>query len=423
MKRKFKELKIYKSAISFSKSAYQFLLNSWISFTKDNGSILASSMVHSTLISLVPFFALLYALLSSFGTFKTKLTHDISGIIADFSSNILIPVEADDIIAAVVRFVENTKSLGFVGLLTFTITSFFLINRIWSIFNQLYKTKPKKNTFSQFLSYLFFLIIGSFLLGISLTLTSIVRKWILNYFAVGVFEQILLSGFQLLIFLILLFSMIKFIPSTYVKTSSALLASVIGTIAWHIVSNLYIFLFTGIINFGPIYNSLASIIVFIFWVYTAWIIIFLSVKISYVHQYKPYISMREKNATNAINRMTDCLDVIILIAENFATGKGDTCLKDISSQLKTNDIEVIKCLDVFVENKIILEVGTNKKSYSLACPLEKVSLKNLFTIISGKNGNDKAKSIGSVTMDNILEIVEKNIEDITLKDLLEKSLK
>ncbi|MBN2651782.1 MAG: YihY/virulence factor BrkB family protein [Spirochaetales bacterium] len=403
------------------KRSYLFLIKSWVSFTRDNGFILASSLVHSTLISLVPFFALLYALLSSFGTFKTKLTEDVSTIIADFVSNVLIPIETEDIVLTVKTFVENTKSLGFVGLLVFAITSFFLVNRIWGIFNQLYKTKASKNTFSQFISYLFFLILGSFLLGFSLTLTSVARKWLINFLNIGIYEQIIIASFQLLIFLVLLFLMIKFIPSTYVKTTSALLAAFIGTIVWYIVSNLYIFLFTGIIDFGPIYNSLASIIVFIFWVYTAWIIIFFSVKVSYVHQYKPHISRRDTQTTNATTAMVDSLDILILIAQNFTEGKGETSIKDLSTQLKINDTEIINCVNVFVENKILLEINSSTKKYTLARPLEKIKLNTLFSIIAGENKYEKSNQTkGSRLISTTFHDIEDKLEAMTLKELVEQ---
>ena len=77
-------------------------------------------MAYSSLLALVPLSALVFSLLTAFGVFD-KLKASIQNLV--FQQ--LLPTRQNDIIQYINIFIENTKALGVVGLLLFTITSGF----------------------------------------------------------------------------------------------------------------------------------------------------------------------------------------------------------------------------------------------------------------------------------------------------------
>ena len=102
-------------------------------------------MAYSSLLALVPLSALVFSLLTAFGAFD-KLKESIQELI--FSQ--LLPTRQNEIIEYINIFIENTKTLGVVGLLLFTLTSVFLISNIQGNFNDIWNVRKKRNFFSQF---------------------------------------------------------------------------------------------------------------------------------------------------------------------------------------------------------------------------------------------------------------------------------
>ena len=257
-------------------------------FKKDRGLIIASSMVYSTLIAMVPFLAFIIIILSKLNIINTT---QIQVLIDENIIKSILPANQQVITDYINHFTENASKLGWFGFITFLLTSLFLINKINYTFNLIYKTSPKKNTIIRFTLYLTGMIIGSLFIGMIFSLTAplhtILEKSNIittTHFSYNFFTKL---GPWFLIFFALLL-IIKTTPSTKVKWKSSLIGALFGTIVWQLTNIIFSLVIDKMFTYEKIYGSLASALFFLIWIYLIWIIIYLSLEISFVHQYKSY---------------------------------------------------------------------------------------------------------------------------------------
>ena len=139
---------------------YEFVKSVTLEFYKDNGFILSSSLVYSTLMSLVPFFAVVTALFAAFGGVDILKT--------DFAEQLRLfeaPMQ-EKIIGLIEQFVSNARSLGVFGVISFLVTSVFLMNKISAVFNSIFRSTSQRPQFRQFAGYVTNLVIGTLFISL-----------------------------------------------------------------------------------------------------------------------------------------------------------------------------------------------------------------------------------------------------------------
>ncbi|MCF6335680.1 MAG: YihY/virulence factor BrkB family protein, partial [Spirochaetales bacterium] len=100
-----------------------FILRVIEEFRKDKCLIRASSLSYTTLLALIPLTALSFSLFTAFDTFS-----GVKASVQRSMVNLLVPTRQDQLILYIDKFLNNTKTMGIVGLLFFTITSIMLLN-------------------------------------------------------------------------------------------------------------------------------------------------------------------------------------------------------------------------------------------------------------------------------------------------------
>ena len=112
-------------------------------FTKDRITILASGIVYTTLISIVPFVSFLVAFLSLF-----NLLQPFYDTIAEIFTSIFGETAGGQLATMIEGYSKNASGLGVFGLISFIVTSILLINKVWAIVNQLYRSSAPARTSS-----------------------------------------------------------------------------------------------------------------------------------------------------------------------------------------------------------------------------------------------------------------------------------
>ena len=70
------------------------------------------------------------------------------------------------------QYTSNAMGLGVFGLVSFMITATFLVDKVYNVLNQIFRTQPRAGKFRRFTSFLTFLIIGVVLLAVVIALNS-----------------------------------------------------------------------------------------------------------------------------------------------------------------------------------------------------------------------------------------------------------
>ncbi len=345
-------------------------------FNRDRVFILASSVVYSTLISMVPFLAFPVALLSGFGVLDEVQQYLQTFLLEQFGE-----AAETGFIEMVEEFLINAGSLGVIGLVSFLFTSTFMLNRMWMTVNQIYRTSIKSNLVMRFGRFVTVLVIGTLLLSAYVSLTTFLRSLL----RMTPETTLLLNIMRMLspwVFIFLApFLIILLVPDTKVNPVSALIGSCVSMVLFQISNYLFVTFVSGLLNYSIIYGSLATILIFLLWVYWIWVIIFFGVEVSYVHQYRPGRTPTAVLPDPPSEQIARGIDVLTEIANRYKTGKGSTSVKDLAEKLPGQKLN--NYLNLLEKTEYIIRVDKTGRSYIPSRPLEDLNIRDVAQALFG----------------------------------------
>ncbi|MBQ3317848.1 MAG: YihY/virulence factor BrkB family protein [Spirochaetales bacterium] len=251
-------------------------------FNEDSASMLSNGMVYSTLIAIIPCFAVIYAILNALGALEPVVDLIENTIMSTFGQG-----TGDTLVGYLRIFTENAMGMGVVSILSFGLTFVLLIDKIFTVINKIYHTPKKGKIVTRYLKYIGIIIIG--ILAIALMVYLVGR---FNSVAVRMRKLPELSGlqkvFKTLIPIALIFglmlAMICLIPNCKVRFLSGLIGAIVGTVGIYGLVKVFQFVVSWSVKYSVIYGSLATLLFFFMFLSYLWKIIFAAVIVSYVHQ-------------------------------------------------------------------------------------------------------------------------------------------
>jgi len=352
-----------------------------LEFQRDQCPTRAASLAFTTLLALVPLFALLFSLFSALGTFS-----DVLEDLQSFLFQQLVPTSQDEIMAYIQRFVENTRALGVVGLLFFLITAVFLLNTIQSTFDALWGSRTQKNSLRRLATYASVLIVGSFLFSIGLNLAGMFRPLIGGQAVEEIGKTLsVLTGILPSIFIFLaLLLMIQLIPSGRVRFLSALIGAAVGAVLWEAARRIFFFWITYVIRLSIVYGSLAVIPIFLIWLYVAWTVVLFSLEVAFVHQHRQlgWLGKRLEQISPA-ERFLFGLEIYFQIAGRFYRGETPPSINQIARRFSASLSDISFFVELFHQDDLLLLAGKHNDLLVPARSLDKIHLQELFSSLFG----------------------------------------
>ena len=299
----------------------------------------AMSLVYTTLLSIIPLLAFMFAILKGFGVFDQ---------LEPYLSNALAPLgeQGDKITARILGLVENVKGglLGGVSMIILLWTVISTIQKIEASFNYVwYVSKPRSLT-GRFTDYMVVLIIGPIMMVTALSIIgSMGSSAVIQYISglPGVGEMLLFAG-KLMPFVIIsgVFAFLyMFMPNTKVNISSALVGGLGGGIMW---ATMAIIFTTFVVTAARTQNMYANFAVAIFaliWLYLNWLVLLIGAQLAFYYQNPAFlrIGRQEPRLSNAMRERL-ALNIMMLVGQSFRTGEQHVDTRGISSALNIPSI-------------------------------------------------------------------------------------
>ncbi|MBQ7729308.1 MAG: YihY/virulence factor BrkB family protein, partial [Spirochaetales bacterium] len=101
-------------------------------FNEDSASMLSNGMVYSTLIAIIPCFAVIYAILNALGALEPVVDLIENTIMSTFGQG-----TGDTLVGYLRIFTENAMGMGVVSILSFGLTFVLLIDKIFTVINKI----------------------------------------------------------------------------------------------------------------------------------------------------------------------------------------------------------------------------------------------------------------------------------------------
>lgn len=254
-----------------------------IRFFIDKGVVsAASALTYSTMLAIVPIFAVVFAIARGFGFSKY-----IEVWFRDILSS--QPQAAETIIKFVNSYLVHTHSgifLG-IGLLFMLWTVLMLIRNIEVTFNNIWQVKSERSlihTITDYMAMFFLLpIIIVVTSGLSIFLATIADQ----AKEIVLLGPLMRCGLDLMPYILMSAAFIAlyvFMPNTKVRILAALFPGILAGVAMQLLQFFYIHCQIFLSSYNAIYGSLAALPLFMLWVQISWTICLFGAELCYTNQ-------------------------------------------------------------------------------------------------------------------------------------------
>jgi membrane protein len=245
---------------------WAFIVQVVSSFFKNKGLLLAGAVAYNTLLSMIPL--LLISLI-----FLSHLI-DEARLVAIISQELklVVPGQADDLVGALLSFLENRDVIGVVGVAVLLFLSSIAFRMVEDSMNMIFKSPSKKEQrrfwVSALIPYAYMVAIGLGLL--LLTAFTAVLQMVAGSGPVVMFGQhysfaeansffLYMAGWSSLV--LLFTSIYKILPQHPVSTRRALAGGLTAAFLWEVVRRILTWYFANISLVNVVYGSFATVIV------------------------------------------------------------------------------------------------------------------------------------------------------------------
>ena len=380
----------------------------------------AASLTYATLLSLVPFLAVTFSVLKAFG---------VQYMIEPFLAQALAPLgpERVEITRRVIQFVDNTRVdvLGAVGVAGLFYSVIYLVGNVEESLNQIWRAQPVRTWTRRYGEYLGLLLVGPVLVFAAFALIASAQSyWLVQHladFQVFGFRLALLTRVLPFVFLCAGFTFLfKFMPSTHVPFSSALLGAAVAALLWQIASVVFTAFIVNSVSYAAIYSGFAILVVLLIWIYAAWLIVLIGAETAYLHQHSSVYLPTGAGKQGYLFEERVALLLLREVAGRFISGKPPATEKSLSRILAVPPDHIDALLEKFIDRGLLLR-SAQPPGISLARPPEQITATEILGILQGGNGlaGDNGDAVAEF-LRRRNELVHQNFDNVTLKSLAER---
>ena len=250
--------------------ARSFLRSLLLRFLDDRCFESAGALAYTTMFALVPFSAVVFAVLSAFPVFDSWTAK-----LSDFIFSNFVPASARVVEQYLRGFAESARHLTAAGIIALLVSVLLTMWSIEQALNRIWRVPSPRPRFTRFLMYWTLLTLGSLLAVASLAATSALFSIpaLAGAQAHGLGEQLLRRS-PFLIELLSFTLAYKLIPHRSVPVRFALAGGALAALLFEAVKWGFA-LYLRNASFEQLYGALAVVPIFLIWVYTSWLVVLL----------------------------------------------------------------------------------------------------------------------------------------------------
>lgn len=244
----------------------------WHRFLEDRCLPSAGMLAYTTLLAVVPLTAVALAFISAFPVFEKW-----SGVIQGFIFSNFVPAAGQVVQEYVMQFADKATQLTAAGLVFLVLIAVMLMWNVERTLNQIWRVTTPRRLVNRFMVYWSALTLGPLLIGSSLAISSylVSLPWISDAAAtLGVRSRLIhvapfiasLAAFTLLYLMV---------PNRKVRLRNAVAGGFLAAALFELAKRGFAFYVTNFPAYEQIYGALATVPIFLIWVYVSWVVILL----------------------------------------------------------------------------------------------------------------------------------------------------
>ena len=245
----------------------RFVLRRW---THDRCPEIAGSLAFTTMLALVPTFAIVVSILSHMPFFEEMMVQ-----IKVFLLLNLVPEIAGKIIAEYIpQFSENAGRLTTLGVLILLVSAVALMLTIDRSINVIWRTRAKRKLWISILAYMALLLVGPLLIGVSVSITTYLLSLPQRLGNVPeTAHTLLLQGIPTAVSTIAFFLIYRLVPHRPVPWAHALAGGIVAAVLFEAAKEGFAFYVAHARYYSIAYGAFAAVPFFLLWIYFSWLIV------------------------------------------------------------------------------------------------------------------------------------------------------
>ncbi len=400
-------------------SLIRIILITYKEFSRNELNIRASALTYTILLSLVPMLAMSTAVLKGMGgsdqlqtvvysyidtlSKTTPLTTSGFGVSqhtleqsaaleAAKEDTHSVTTQFRSVAEQIFNYVDRTNfaALGTIGVLGVLFSAILVLANIELSMNTIWHVPSGRSLMRKVTDYLTFLILMPISINVGFFANTILKNdkllnKILNILPGPLVQTGLLLLVPLFFIILTLFLIYIFFPNTKVKTGPALIGAIFAGTFWFITQNLYIGLQIGVSKYNAIYGSVATLPLFLVWMFLGWVFILAGAQVAFACQRQSSYPLRKLTHTPT-EQISAAFDVLHIIYDSFSN-KSTLVKKDLPYLCPAYSAELL--LDTLKQLSNAQLVEISKKGRILpAAPATQLQHKEVIIAILGDSFPD-----------------------------------
>jgi membrane protein len=243
---------------------------------QDQITMIGGYLAYISLLSLVPFIAVMFSMLRAFPMFS-----EFRQSIETFVYANVIPSRGEEIQSYISQFIGNTGGMTAVGVMALVVVAILLIHNIDKTLNKIWRVTKRPRPIISFSIYWMILTLGPILFGSSIVISSYLVG--LTRFAddyTPVVSSVALVVLPYLISLLAFFILYVVVPNIKVRSKHALYGALLATLLFEASKRGFAFYITHFPSYDTIYGALALVPILFVWVYLCWLVVLLGAELT-----------------------------------------------------------------------------------------------------------------------------------------------
>lgn len=256
---------------------YGFVLLVAERFSRHEAPQNAAALTYTTLLSLVPLMAVTFAVFSAF-----PVADRVYEIVQDFVFENFVPTSGEVLQQYLSEFSGKAARLTGVGAASLVVVALLMMYNIDRALNAIWEVRTGRRFVTKFLIYWAVLSLGPVLIGVSVVVTSyLVSLPVLSDAAASGTGRRLLALTPVLTSAIAFTMVYVVVPNRRVRLVHALAGGLFAALLFEVAKRGFGLYITQFPTYEAIYGALATIPIFLVWLYLSWIVVLLGAELAH----------------------------------------------------------------------------------------------------------------------------------------------
>ena len=285
----------------------RFVLRRW---GEDRCPQIAGSLTFTTLLALVPVFAIAVSLLSRTPFFEQWIVQ-----LKGFLLLNLTPEIANRIITDYMeQFRANAAGLTTLGVAVLFVTSLALMFTVDRSINAIWRVRRHRPFWKSVLSYVVLLSLGPVLIALSVSITTYLLALSREAGVPRPAHSLLLQAVPAAVSAIAFVLLYRVVPNRRVHWAHALAGAVLAAVVFELAKEMFAFYVANVPGQNVVYGTFAALPFFLLWIYVSWLVVLFGAELTASLDY--WKGGKWKRIGDGIVRFGDAVAVARLLFES-----------------------------------------------------------------------------------------------------------